>query len=199
VLKSPGLAPHDARIAPLLPRRAAQGLAVQGELDLFARALADLKAPTASHGYARGEGAGHHRHQRQDHDHRADRASWWNARPQRGHGRQHRPDHARHAGRRATGRALPIDEQLRARALPQVWVLELSSFQLDGVNGFEPTPPRCSTSRRTTSTGTAHGAYAAAKARVFGSRRMVINRDDPLVRGHGAGAGGPGDGQRQAR
>jgi UDP-N-acetylmuramoylalanine--D-glutamate ligase len=24
-------------------------------------------------------------------------------------------------------------------ALPQVWVLELSSFQLDGVTGFEPT------------------------------------------------------------
>ena len=25
----------------------------------------------------------------------------------------------------------------------EVWVLELSSFQLDGVQGFEPTPPRC--------------------------------------------------------
>jgi len=43
VLKSPGLAPHDARIAPLLAAARARGTAVAGELDLFARALADLK------------------------------------------------------------------------------------------------------------------------------------------------------------
>jgi len=44
VLKSPGLAPDDARIAPLLAAARARGTAVAGELDLFARALADLKA-----------------------------------------------------------------------------------------------------------------------------------------------------------
>lgn len=44
ILKSPGLAPSDERIAPLLAAARARGLAVQGELDLFARALADLKA-----------------------------------------------------------------------------------------------------------------------------------------------------------
>ncbi|MFO1341405.1 MAG: Mur ligase family protein, partial [Burkholderiaceae bacterium] len=49
VLKSPGLAPRDERIAPLLAAARARGLAVQGELDLFARALADLKA---ERGYA---------------------------------------------------------------------------------------------------------------------------------------------------
>jgi UDP-N-acetylmuramoylalanine--D-glutamate ligase len=49
VLKSPGLAPNDERIAPLLRAARARGLAVQGELDLFARALADLKA---DRGYA---------------------------------------------------------------------------------------------------------------------------------------------------
>jgi len=43
VLKSPGLAPADARIAPLLDAARAAGIAVAGELDLFARALADLK------------------------------------------------------------------------------------------------------------------------------------------------------------
>jgi len=42
VLKSPGLAPIDARIAPLLAAARARGTAVAGELDLFARALADL-------------------------------------------------------------------------------------------------------------------------------------------------------------
>ena len=49
VLKSPGLAPADARIAPLLQVARDTGIAVMGELDLFARALADLKA---AHGYA---------------------------------------------------------------------------------------------------------------------------------------------------
>ena len=49
VLKSPGLSPFDPRIAGVLQRAAAIGLPVQGELDLFARALADLKA---EHGYA---------------------------------------------------------------------------------------------------------------------------------------------------
>ena len=49
VLKSPGLSPFDARISGVLQRAAAIGLPVQGELDLFARALADLKA---ERGYA---------------------------------------------------------------------------------------------------------------------------------------------------
>src|SRR4051812_45022607 len=49
VLKSPGLAPTDARIAPAIARAADQGALLQGELELFARALADLKA---ERGYA---------------------------------------------------------------------------------------------------------------------------------------------------
>jgi len=49
VLKSPGLSPRDERIAPLLNQALDTGLLVQGELDLFNRALADLKA---EHGYA---------------------------------------------------------------------------------------------------------------------------------------------------
>ena len=67
--------------------------------------------------------------------------------------------------------------------LPQVWVLELSSFQLDGVQGFEPS---ASTVLNVTQDHLDwHGsmdAYAAAKARIFGQQAvMVINRDDPLV------------------
>lgn len=42
VLKSPGLAPGDERIAPLLAQARRTGVPVQGELELFARALADL-------------------------------------------------------------------------------------------------------------------------------------------------------------
>nr|WP_054021086.1 UDP-N-acetylmuramoyl-L-alanine--D-glutamate ligase [Piscinibacter sakaiensis] len=44
VLKSPGLSPRDARIAPLLEQARAIGVPVQGELALFAQALARLRA-----------------------------------------------------------------------------------------------------------------------------------------------------------
>ena len=49
VLKSPGLAPTDTRIAAPLQRAAERGVLVQGELDLFAHALAELRA---ERGYA---------------------------------------------------------------------------------------------------------------------------------------------------
>ena len=76
-----------------------------------------------------------------------------------------------------------LSARLDTDDLPQVWVLELSSFQLEGVEGFEP------------SAGTVlnltqdhldwHGdmqAYAAAKSRVFGAQGlMVLNRDDARV------------------
>ena len=35
--------------------------------------------------------------------------------------------------------AVPVTVHPMAQALPQVWVLELSSFQLDSSEGFEPT------------------------------------------------------------
>ena len=47
VLKSPGLSPIDSAIAAPLKRVTESGILVQGELDLFARALADLKAERA--------------------------------------------------------------------------------------------------------------------------------------------------------
>ncbi|WP_233167495.1 UDP-N-acetylmuramoyl-L-alanine--D-glutamate ligase [Xylophilus sp. ASV27] len=72
---------------------------------------------------------------------------------------------------------------LDAGTLPEVWVLELSSFQLDGVQGFEPTA--AAVLNLTQDHLDWHGsmqAYAAAKARIFGSRAlMLLNREDPLV------------------
>jgi len=70
-----------------------------------------------------------------------------------------------------------------AETLPDVWVLELSSFQLDGVQGFEPTA--ATVLNLTQDHLDWHGdmpAYAAAKARIFGAQGlMVLNRDDPGV------------------
>ena len=71
--------------------------------------------------------------------------------------------------------------------LPQVWVLELSSFQLDEVHDFNPSA--ATVLNITQDHLDWHGsmkAYAAAKARIFGTAAMpdtvmVINRDDPAV------------------
>ena len=67
--------------------------------------------------------------------------------------------------------------------LPDVWVLELSSFQLHGVQGFEPSAAVVLniTQDHLDWHGTLQ-AYAADKARIYGANAvMVINRDDPLV------------------
>jgi UDP-N-acetylmuramoylalanine--D-glutamate ligase len=67
--------------------------------------------------------------------------------------------------------------------LPDAWVLELSSFQLDDAKGFEPSA--AAILNITQDHLDWHGsmaAYVAAKARVFGRQAvMVVNRDDPQV------------------
>jgi len=73
--------------------------------------------------------------------------------------------------------------RMDAQDLPEVWVLELSSFQLDGVQGFEPTA--ATVLNVTQDHLDWHGdmdAYAKAKARIFGTKGlMVLNRDDAVV------------------
>ena len=72
---------------------------------------------------------------------------------------------------------------LDANTLPEVWVLELSSFQLDGVTGFKPTA--AVVLNVTQDHLDWHGsmqAYTQAKARIFGATGlMVLNRDDAAV------------------
>lgn len=73
--------------------------------------------------------------------------------------------------------------------LPEVWVLELSSFQLDNVAGFDPTAGALL--NLTQDHLDWHGdmaAYGRAKARIFGRGMdsptvIVANRDDPEVEG----------------
>ncbi|HEX9719247.1 MAG TPA: UDP-N-acetylmuramoyl-L-alanine--D-glutamate ligase [Ramlibacter sp.] len=70
-------------------------------------------------------------------------------------------------------------------ALPQVWVIELSSFQLDTPGEFESTA--AAVLNVTQDHLDWHGsmeAYAGAKARIFGKNAlMILNREDPLVMG----------------
>ena len=67
--------------------------------------------------------------------------------------------------------------------LPEVWVLELSSFQLDNAGPFEPSA--ATVLNITQDHLDWHGnmaAYAAAKEKIFGaSSLMVLNRDDARV------------------
>lgn len=71
--------------------------------------------------------------------------------------------------------------------LPQAWVLELSSFQLDGTAGgdWDSVPTASTVLNLTEDHLDWHGgmaAYAQAKAAVFGAQAlMLLNRDDPLV------------------
>jgi UDP-N-acetylmuramoylalanine--D-glutamate ligase len=70
-----------------------------------------------------------------------------------------------------------------AAALPEVWVLELSSFQLDSSEGFEPTAATVlNVSQDHLDWHGDMSAYAAAKSRIFGGATlMVLNREEPLV------------------
>ncbi len=170
VLKSPGLAPSDARIAPLLAAARARGTVIQGELDLFTAALGELQAE-----------------------------------------RDYNPQLLAITGTNGKTTTTALTALLVERAgkrvatagnigptlldtlgsaldgadtpLPEVWVLELSSFQLDAVDGFEPAAATVLNLSQDHLDW--HGdmtAYAAAKARVFGAHTVaVLNRDDAQV------------------
>ncbi len=170
LLKSPGLAPRDPRIAPLLQAASASGVAVLGELDLFARALAELKETAA---YAP----------------RILAITGTNGKTTTTAMTALLVERAGRSVALAGNIGPTLLDTLATRLtdLPEVWVLELSSFQLEGggsgVRGFEPAA--AAVLNITQDHLDWHGdmaAYTAAKARVFGSQAtMVINRDDPRV------------------
>jgi UDP-N-acetylmuramoylalanine--D-glutamate ligase len=168
VLKSPGLSPTDARIAAPLAQFVERGLLVQGELDLYARALADLKA---DRGYApqvlaiTGTNG------------KTTTTSMTALLLERAGKR------VAVAGNIGPTMLQTLADALDGDALPQVWVLELSSFQLDEAKGFEP--DAAAVLNLTEDHLDWHGSmahYAAAKARVWGREAvMVVNRNDPQV------------------
>jgi UDP-N-acetylmuramoylalanine--D-glutamate ligase len=68
-------------------------------------------------------------------------------------------------------------------ALPDVWVLELSSFQLDEVTGFEPSVATVlNISQDHLDWHGSMDAYVRAKSAIYGNTgAMLLNRDDPQV------------------
>ena len=166
VYTSPGLTP--ASVAPVLVAAYAHGISISGELGLFSQALADLAVTQAYH-----------------------------------------PKVLAITGTNGKTTVTTLTGLLIARSgktvavagnigptlldtltanlfgctLPEVWVLELSSFQLHGVTHFEPTAG--AVLNVTQDHLDWHGdmvAYAADKALVFGQAgTMLLNREDPLV------------------
>lgn len=166
VFKSPGLTP--AAVAPVWQAAQATGLWTGGELDLFAAALRELQA---ERGYAPKLLA----------------VTGTNGKTTTtaltGQLVEQAGKHVAVAGNIGPNLLDVLAQQLDAGALPEVWVLELSSFQLDGVQGFEPTASVVL--NLTQDHLDWHGdmaAYGAAKARIFGSRGLIVlNRDDAAV------------------
>ncbi|MDO5288591.1 MAG: UDP-N-acetylmuramoyl-L-alanine--D-glutamate ligase [Pseudomonadota bacterium] len=169
VYRSPGLAP--ASIAPVVQAAQARGLVVSGELGLFAQALEHLKqesgyspallAITGTNGKTTVTALT---------GQLVERAGLSVA----------------VAGNIGPTLLDTLAERLDAQALPQAWVLELSSFQLDGLGEGDAFAPTAATVLNITQDHLDwHGgmpAYAAAKARVFGPQGvMVLNRDDAAV------------------
>lgn len=166
VLRSPGLSPEQ--LGPVVQAAREQGVAVAGELDLFAKALVALKE---EQGYApqvlaiTGTNG------------KTTVTSLTGQLVERS-GRT-----VAVAGNIGPSLLQTLQAKLEAQALPQVWVLELSSFQLDGVTDFEPTAATVlNISQDHLDWHGTMEAYAAAKARIFGKQGlMVLNREDPVV------------------
>ncbi|GAB3493138.1 UDP-N-acetylmuramoyl-L-alanine--D-glutamate ligase [Curvibacter fontanus] len=166
VFKSPGLAP--AAVAPVWLAAQSIGLWVGGELDLFARALRDLRAERA---YAPKVLA----------------ITGTNGKTTvtslTGQLVAHAEKTVAVAGNIGPNLLDVLARHIDAGTLPEVWVLELSSFQLDGTQGFEPTA--AVVLNLTQDHLDWHGSmasYGAAKARIFGSQGLlVLNRDDAAV------------------
>ncbi len=169
VFVSPGLAPPQTE--PLLQAARARGLRVGGELALFAEGLARLRA---AEGYKPAVLA----------------VTGTNGKTTVTSLTGQLVERAGRTVAVAGNIGPTLLDTLAARrgnqSLPQVWVLELSSFQLDPSGGAEAFEPTAATVLNLSQDHLDwHGgmdAYAAAKARIFGRKGvMVLNREDARV------------------
>ena len=168
VYRSPGLSP--AVFAPIFIAANAYGVSVGGELGLYSMALRGLRE---AHGYAPALLA----------------ITGTNGKTTvtslTGQLVEHAGKTVAVAGNIGPTLLDTLAARIDAGDLPEVWVLELSSFQLDGATGFEPTA--ATVLNITQDHLDWHGdmrAYAGAKARIFGGKGlMVLNREDAAVMG----------------
>lgn len=165
---SPGLSPTTSAAAPLLKAAQARDIDVVGEIELFARALAALKA---ERGYAP----------------RLIGVTGTNGKTTTtrlvGQLIQSAAKSVAVAGNISPTALDALHEHITANTLPEVWVLELSSFQL--VTTTSLVCDAAAVLNITQDHLDWHGtldAYAKAKARIFARETVqVLNRDDPRV------------------
>ena len=166
VLKSPGLAPSS--VAGVMDAAQAQGLPCGNELSLFAQALLDLKA---AQGYAP----------------KVIGITGTNGKTTvtalTGRLLARAGKSVAVAGNIGPTLLDTLAARLDAADLPEVWVLELSSFQLDRVNNFEPSAATVlNLSEDHLDWHGSMPAYSAAKFNIYGKQgRMLLNRDDSAV------------------
>ena len=166
LLISPGLSPADT--AGVTAAAEARGMACGNELSLFAQALADLKVDT---GYAP----------------QVIGITGTNGKTTvtslAGQLVQRAGKTVAVAGNIGPTMLDTLAEKMDADNLPEVWVLELSSFQLDGIKNFEPTAATVlNITQDHLDWHETFKAYAAAKNNVYGvGGFMLLNRNDPLV------------------
>jgi UDP-N-acetylmuramoylalanine--D-glutamate ligase len=166
VYRSPGLSPEQ--VAPVVTAARERGLVTGGELSLFSAALSQLRA-------------------QQDYAPAVLAVTGTNGKTTvtalTGQLVERAEKPVAVAGNIGPTLLDTLAEKIDASALPQVWVIELSSFQLDAALDFEPTA--AALLNLTQDHLDWHGtmeAYAAAKARIFGKQGlMILNREDPLV------------------
>jgi UDP-N-acetylmuramoylalanine--D-glutamate ligase len=161
---SPGLSPLAPDLAPLIAAANERGIPVWGELELFAQALAGLGA----NGYAPKVLA----------------ITGTNGKTTTtaltGLLCERAGKSVAVAGNISPAMLDKLTEAIDQTALPDVWVLELSSFQLETAHSFAP--DAAAVLNITQDHLDWHGgldAYVAAKGRIFGARTVrVLNRDD---------------------
>ena len=163
---SPGLAP--ARVAPLVDAARAQGLWVGSELGLFTQALHTL-------------------HQAQAYQPQIIAITGTNGKTTvtalTGQLVARAGKTVAVAGNIGPTLLDTLAQAVQAQSLPQVWVLELSSFQLHYAEDFEPTVATVlNLSQDHLDWHSDMQDYARAKARIFGNTGlMLLNRDDAQV------------------
>ena len=166
VLKSPGLSP--ASVAGLTAAAKAQGVAIGNELSLFGQALSDLKEDTA-------------------YTPRVIGITGTNGKTTvttlTGQLVERSGKSVAVAGNIGPTLLDTLLQALDQRKLPEVWVLELSSFQLEGVANFEPSVATVlNITQDHLDWHETLAAYASAKNNIYGPAGLkLLNRNDPLV------------------
>jgi UDP-N-acetylmuramoylalanine--D-glutamate ligase len=168
IVLSPGLYPREAPVAGFLALAREQGIEVLGEIELYARALRDMR----QQGYAPAVLAVTGTNGKTT-------VTALTRRLVEAAGRR-----ARAAGNISPAALASLSEAIAQDDLPDVWVLELSSFQLVATSSLAA--DAAVVLNLTQDHLDWHGSmenYGAAKARLLGmARTAIVNRDDPRVR-----------------